>query len=62
MEAEEIEEPPYLVPWRQIIVRPQKKTAAEPLNPSRPKKAKLRTLPESPASAEKETVKPRENS
>jgi hypothetical protein len=61
MQVEEIEEPPYLVPLRQIIVRPQKKTAAKPLSiPSRPKNSASRTLPDSPPAAGKR--KSRENS
>jgi hypothetical protein len=54
-------EEPYLVPWRQIIVRPRNKTTTKPLIPSRPKNAEARILPDSPPPAA-EKIKPRENS
>ena len=54
-------EEPYLVPWRQIIVRPRNKAATKPLVPSRPKNAEARTLPDSPPASDKKRIKPREN-
>jgi hypothetical protein len=55
-----VEEPTYLVPWRQIIVRPRNRAATKPVIP-RPRNAEART-PGPPPVADKKRIKPQENS